>query len=103
MNTESFKGIEPIVIFDAAHYQKFNHTQMQSAIQFIEDEYEITVVINEDNFTLTNLRGADLLILPAPYFESPNTGDAAGPYSEIEQRAVLEFYQDGGSVLYLAN
>ncbi|MBK5113300.1 MAG: hypothetical protein JJE41_06695 [Candidatus Heimdallarchaeota archaeon] len=104
-----YKGkSKPIVIFDVAHQQTFNHTQMQSAIQAIEEHYEITVFINYDNFSLVNLQGADLIILPAPYLhairalESDNSfSDSA--FSEIERRALFEFYRDGGSVLYLAN
>ncbi|MBN1329878.1 MAG: hypothetical protein JXA54_10425 [Candidatus Heimdallarchaeota archaeon] len=102
-NVISYKGNKPVIIFDVGHQQVFNHTHLQSALQLIEDEFQAQIVINYDNFTLMNIRGADLLILPAPFLYSEDTGDGTGPYSKVEQRAVFEFYTDGGSVLYLAN
>ncbi|NHJ86558.1 MAG: hypothetical protein FK734_13920 [Asgard group archaeon] len=97
------KGTKPIIIFDIAHDQRFNDTQMQSAINLIRTEFNATVYINEDSFTFTNLRGADLVILPAPYYLSEDTTETHGPFTDIEQQALVEFYEDGGSVLYLAN
>ena len=94
---------KPIVIFDVAHQQIFNHTQMQSAIQAIEEHFEITVFINHDNFTLVNIQGADLIILPAPYLYADKATGSDSAFSIIERRALFEFYRDGGSVLYLAN
>ncbi|HUT82216.1 MAG TPA: hypothetical protein VMZ29_13525 [Candidatus Bathyarchaeia archaeon] len=101
-NVTSYKGNKPVIIFDAGHQQVFNHTQLQSALQLIEDKFQAQVVINYDNFTLMNIRGADLIILPSPFLYSINFGDGVA-YTEVEQRAVYEFYTDGGSVLYLAN
>ncbi|NHJ47190.1 MAG: hypothetical protein FK733_05325 [Asgard group archaeon] len=94
----SYKGVNPIVIFDIAHEQRFNNTHLQSAIQLIEEEFDADVYINEDSFTLTNLRGADLVIIPAPYIDADRS-----KFEHIEKQAITEFYQDGGSVLYLAN
>ncbi len=102
-NVTSYKGNKPVVIFDAAHQQVFNHTQLQSALELIEDKFDAQLVINYDNFTLMNIRGADLLILTAPYLYAKSVGEGIGPYTKVEQRAVYEFYTDGGSVLYLAN
>jgi len=99
-----YKGkSKPIVIFDVAHQQTFNHTQMQSAIQAIEERLEITVFINYDNFTLVNLQGADLIILPAPNLNAIRAPDSETAFSVIDRRALFEFYRDGGSMLYLAN
>ncbi|MHA1557362.1 MAG: hypothetical protein ACTSPM_10570 [Candidatus Heimdallarchaeota archaeon] len=95
--TAGFKGEKPIVIFDVAHQTSFNNTHMQSALDLLETKYDAEVIINEDNFTLTNLRGADLLILPAPYYL------ATDPYSDLEKLALAEFIQDSGSVLFMAN
>jgi hypothetical protein len=97
-NVSGYKGIDPVIIFDVAHEQLFNDTHLQSALQLIEDEFEADIHINHENFTLTNLRGADLLILPAPYIEASRS-----KFSDLEKQAITEFYQDGGSVLYLAN
>ena len=94
---------KPIVIFDVAHQQTFNHTQMQSAIQAIEERLEITVFINYDNFSLVNLQGADLVILPAPNLNAIRAPGSDSAFSVIERRALFEFYRDGGSMLYLAN
>jgi len=94
---------KPIVIFDVAHQQIFNHTHMQSAIQAIEEHFDIEVFINYDNFTLVNLQGADLVILPAPNLNAIRAIDSDSAFSLIERRALFEFYRDGGSVLYLAN
>ncbi len=94
---------KPIVIFDVAHQQTFNHTQMQLAIQAIEERLEITVFINYDSFTLVNLQGADLIIIPAPNYNASEAEDSETSFTEIERRAFFEFYRDGGSVLYLAN
>ncbi|NHJ33394.1 MAG: hypothetical protein FK732_11075 [Asgard group archaeon] len=94
---------KPIVIFDVAHQQIFNHTQMQSAIQAIEEHFEITVFINHANFTLVNLQGADLIIIPAPNLHAVKAIGSDSAFSLIERRALFEFYRDGGSVLYLAN
>jgi hypothetical protein len=94
---------KPIVMFDVAHQQIFNHTQMQSAIQAIEDHFEIEVFINYDNFSLVNLQGADLIILPAPNLNAIKADGSDTAFSLIERRALFEFYRDGGSMLYLAN
>jgi len=105
LNTQqvtSYRGINPIIIFDVAHQQTFNHTQMQSAIQLIEQEFDAEVFINYDNFTYTNLFGADLVIIPAPFIYAKNVGTNS-PFTTIEDRAIVEYYQDGGSVLFLAN
>ncbi|MCF2142366.1 MAG: GldG family protein [Candidatus Heimdallarchaeota archaeon] len=91
-------GIRPVIIIDAGHEQRFNHTHLQSAIQLLRDEFDANIVINTDNFTLTNLRGADLLIVPAPFIDASRSD-----FSEVEKQAVSEFYLDGGSLLYLAN
>ncbi|MHA1308067.1 MAG: hypothetical protein ACTSO7_13875 [Candidatus Heimdallarchaeota archaeon] len=103
MNTNGYKGEIPIVIFDIAHQQMFNDTHLQSALQMIEDVFGADVYINTDNFTLTNIRGADLIILPSPYFGVDDVPDGTGAFAEIERRALQEYYQDGGSVLFLAN
>ncbi|NHJ38520.1 MAG: hypothetical protein FK731_00705 [Asgard group archaeon] len=97
-NVQGYKGIDPVIIFDVAHEQRFNDTHLQSALQLIETEFEAEIHINKENFTLTNLRGADLLILPAPYIDATRSR-----FSDLEKRAITEFYQDGGSILYLAN
>ena len=101
LNSEviAFKGENPIVLFDIAHEQIFNNTHMQSAIQYIRDKYEATVFINRDDFTATNLRGVDLLILMAPTYDIEN------PYEDLEQLAVKEYIEneDKSSVLFLAN
>ncbi len=95
--TAGFKGENPIVIFDVAHQTFFNNTHMQSALDLLETKYDAEIIINEDNFTLTSLRGADLLILPAPYYLAEN------PYSPLEKLALTEYIQDSGSVLFMAN
>lgn len=95
---------KPMVIFDVAHQQTFNHTHMQSAIQAIEEHFEIPeVFINYDNFSLVNLQGADLIILPAPNLNAIQAPGSDSAFSVLERRALFEFYRDGGSVLYLAN
>ncbi|HUU77375.1 MAG TPA: hypothetical protein VMX55_03465 [candidate division Zixibacteria bacterium] len=95
----SFKGENPVVIFDIGHQQIFNNTHMQSAIDYLEEKYEANVFINEDEFTPTNLRGADLLILLAPNYE------AVSPYTDLEKLAVKEYIEneDSSSILFLAN
>jgi len=103
LNTSGYKGEKPIVIFDIAHQQMFNDTQLQSALEMIENVFGAEVYINTDNFTLTNIRGADLIILPSPYFGVDNVPDGVGAFADIERRALQEYYQDGGSVLFLAN
>ncbi|MHA1365615.1 MAG: hypothetical protein ACTSXA_09145 [Candidatus Heimdallarchaeota archaeon] len=103
MNTQAYKGETPIVVFDIAHQQMFNDTHLQSAIELIEDFFGADVFINTDNFTLTNIRGADLIILPSPYFGAVDVPDGTGAFASIERRALQEYYQDGGSVLFLAN
>lgn len=103
MNTSGYKGEKPIVVFDVAHQQMFNDTHLQSALQMIEDVFEADVYINTDNFTLTNIRGADLIILPSPYYGAVDVPDGTGAFANIERRALQEYYQDGGSVLFLAN
>jgi hypothetical protein len=97
-NMTGYKGLNPVVVFDIGHEQTFNHTHLASALQLIETKFDAEVYINEDNFTLTNLRGADLVIFPAPFINASR--DA---FSSIEKQAITEYYQDGGSVLYLAN
>lgn len=101
MNNEvmSYKGENPVVIFDIGHQQIFNNTHMQSAIDYLEEKYEATVFINEDEFTPTNLRGADLLILLAPNYE------AESPYTDLEKLAVKEYIEneESSSILFLAN
>jgi len=91
-------GVRPVIIIDAGHEQVFNHTHMESAIQLLRDEFDADIIINTENFTLTNIRGADLLIVPAPYIEASRSD-----FSELERQAITEFYLDGGSLLYLAN
>lgn len=95
--TAGFKGEKPIVIFDVAHQTYFNNTHMQSALDLLETKYDAEIYVNEDTFTLTNLRGADLLILPAPFYL------AESPYSDLEKLALTEFIQDSGSVLFMVN
>ncbi len=97
IESNGFKGSKPLIIFDVAHEQRFNHTHMQSAIELIENEFNATVHINYDPITLTSLRGADLVILMAPFYYTELS------FTSTERRAMVEFYQDGGSVLYLAN
>ncbi|MBD3191947.1 MAG: hypothetical protein GF308_14965 [Candidatus Heimdallarchaeota archaeon] len=97
--TTGFKHEKPIVIFDVAHQQYFNHTHMQEALQMVEDQYGIDVYLNKENFTLTNLRGADLLILPSPYFQLP----ASEIVTPFDQQVLIEFLGDGGSILFLSN
>lgn len=98
LDVKSYKGIDPVIIFDVAHDQHFNDAHLQSALQLIETEFEAEIHFNHENFTLTNLRGADLLIIPAPYIDA-----SRAKFSDLERQAITEFYQDGGSVLFLAN
>ncbi|MFW9922015.1 MAG: hypothetical protein ACFFDW_01875 [Candidatus Thorarchaeota archaeon] len=97
IEVQAYKGEDAVILFDIAHQQYFNDSHMQSALDFISDNYEANVYINEDAFTFTNLRGADLIILPAPYY------NAVTPYTSTEELAIREYIQDGGAVLYLAN
>ncbi|MEA2069960.1 MAG: hypothetical protein U9O98_01570, partial [Asgard group archaeon] len=43
--SSGFKHNNPIVIFDASHQQFFNHTFMQSALDYIEDTFEAQIII----------------------------------------------------------
>jgi hypothetical protein len=100
VNTSTgYKHEKPIIIIDDGHNQTFRYTHMQSAIDFIEEEYDATIKINHGNFTFTNLRGADLIIIPSPYYET--TLDDA--FSDLEIQALTEFYSDRGSAIFLTN
>ena len=44
-----------------------------------------------------------MIILPSPYYGVPDVPDGEGSFADIERRALQEYYQDGGSVLFLAN
>ncbi|MHA1354151.1 MAG: hypothetical protein ACTSR1_03125 [Candidatus Heimdallarchaeota archaeon] len=92
MNTQAYKGETPIVVFDIAHQQMFNDTHLQSAIELIEDFFGADVFINTDNFTLTNIRGADLIILPSPYFGAVDVPDGTGAFASIERRAANPYF-----------
>ena len=98
ITTSGYKGIQPVIIIDDGHSQVFNYTLIQSAIDILESEFDADIIIHDDPFTLTNIRGADLLILPAPSIYTDSN-----LIEDLEKQAVVEFYQDGGSVLYLAN
>lgn len=99
ISTRGFKHEKPIVIFDIAHQQHFNHTHMQEALQLVEGEYGIDIYLNRENFTLTNLRGADLLILPSPYYKLPAVDIA----TTFDTQVLIEFLVDGGAILFLSN
>ena len=48
---------------------------------------------------MTNLRGADLLILSSPYYDVPR-GDIV---SNFDQGVLAEFMADGGAILFMSN
>jgi hypothetical protein len=102
--TGELRNNPPIVIFDVAHNQQFNNTHLTSALEMIEDLFSADIIINEDNFTLTNIRGADLIIIPSPTHPGGDiSSNDLGPFTEYENRALQEYWEDGGSLMFLAN
>lgn len=91
---------EYVIVYDTSHGQYFTPDDFQGAfdsLSVLEDQFNITIIIREisEQFTSTNLQGADLLIISNPNFEARA--------ADGEKQAIESFVQEGGSTLYLAN
>jgi hypothetical protein len=99
------------IIYDEAHLQFFTHELMSMALSGLNETFDssskdvtIQLVINKENFTSSNLQGSDLVIIT-----NPGLKDGSADYiinddsNEDEEKNLLGYINDGGSVLYMGN
>ncbi len=89
-----------VILFDQSHGQYFTPEMLKTAfdsLNALETYFNIKIEVKTINskFNLTNLQGADLLIITNP--------DSGSTTSTEEKRALADFIRAGGSTLYLGN
>ncbi|MFV2014086.1 MAG: hypothetical protein ACC656_01540, partial [Candidatus Heimdallarchaeota archaeon] len=70
-----------------------------------ENQIDVTIEleINNENFTNSNLQGADLVIIPSPNLREDKTSNVDTDSRTGEEAALEEFLSIGGSILYMSN
>lgn len=105
------KAVNYVVVYDEAHLQFFTHDLLKTALAGlnesfdVENEIDVTIEfeINTENFTNSNLQGADLVIIPSPNLREDKTSNVDTVSRINEESALEEFLSIGGSVLYMSN
>ena len=77
------KAVNYVVVYDEAHLQFFTHDLLKTALAGlnesfdVENEIDVTIEfeINTENFTNSNLQGADLVIIPSPNLGEDKTSN----------------------------
>lgn len=105
------KAVNYVVVYDEAHLQFFTHDLLRTALAGlnesfdVENEIDVTIEfeVNTENFTNSNLQGADLVIIPSPNLREDKTSNVDTASRIDEESALEEFLTIGGSVLYMSN
>ena len=105
------EAVNYVVVYDEAHLQFFTSNLLKTALAGLNDSFDIEnqidvtieLEINNENFTNSNLQGADLVIIPSPNLREDKTSNVDTDSRTGEEAALEEFLSIGGSILYMSN